>query len=113
MWLDFIIEGLKNFAGEIIAVVLLIVALRYFRGLRRLFIKAKGLRGDEYFWGLCESCDAVKIEEAIMTIMSGVHINIHDSKGITPLMMVVLKGNAEVTELLLKHCADVNAKDLS
>ncbi len=47
MWLDFMFEGIKNFAGEIIGVLLLIFAVKYFPSLRSLFMKAKSLKEND------------------------------------------------------------------
>ncbi len=44
---EFLFEGLKKFAGEIVGVVLLVVALRYIPGLRALFTRAKTLKEDD------------------------------------------------------------------
>ena len=39
MWFEFLLEGLKKFAGEIIGVVLIVLALKYVPGVRSLFSK--------------------------------------------------------------------------
>ena len=41
MWFEFLLEGLKKFAGEIIGTLLLIFVLWAFPGLRSLFMKYK------------------------------------------------------------------------
>lgn len=47
MWFEFLLEGLKNFAGEFIGIVLFTAALWAFPGLRNLFTKYKSLKKDD------------------------------------------------------------------
>ncbi|MBQ7733850.1 MAG: ankyrin repeat domain-containing protein [Synergistaceae bacterium] len=47
MFYDVVLEGLKKFAGEIIGVILLIVAWRIFPGLRKLFGQYNSLKDSE------------------------------------------------------------------
>ena len=47
MWYKFLFEGLKNFAGEIIGVILFTLVLWVFPGLRSLFTKYKNLKKDD------------------------------------------------------------------
>ena len=47
MWLEFLIEGLKNFAGEIIGVLLFTFVLSMFPGVRKLFTKYRELKKDD------------------------------------------------------------------
>ncbi|MBQ9575239.1 MAG: ankyrin repeat domain-containing protein [Synergistaceae bacterium] len=66
---------------------------------------------DNDFVKLCESGDITKIEEAIV---NGANVNAKEDKdedGCTALMIAVCGGHADVVELLLKHGADVNARD--
>ena len=134
MFYDVILEGLKKFAGEIIGVILLIVAWRIFPGLRKLFGQYESLKNnsdnkysepaikksddskppipimsDKDFVNLCKSGNVSEIEE---TIKNGANVNAKDH-GTTPLMGV-LQCNvelADLAELLIKKGADVNAKD--
>ncbi len=132
MFYDVVLEGLKKFAGEIIGVILLIVAWRIFPGLRKLFGQYNSLKNDsdnehtepaikksddskppimsdKDFVNLCKSGNVSEIEEAIK---NGANVNAKDH-GTTPLMGV-LQCNvelAELAELLIKKGADVNAKD--
>ena len=65
---------------------------------------------DDDFLELCKSGDAAKIEEAIH---NGANVNAipsEDNDGEPALIWVVRKGYAEITEILLKNGADVNAK---
>ena len=47
--LEFIAEGFKKFAGEIIGVLLLVIALKSFPCLRSLFTAAKNLKEDDTY----------------------------------------------------------------
>ena len=47
MWYEFLLEGLKKFAGEIIGLALIAFALWAFPGLRSLFTKVKKLKKDD------------------------------------------------------------------
>ena len=47
MWYEFLLEGVKKFAGEIIGIILFTVVLSFFPGLRDLFRKYKKLKKDD------------------------------------------------------------------
>ena len=128
MFYEFVLEGLKKFAGEIIGLVLLIVALKKFKWIRSLFGEYRNLKedsgnkmqknpeeskrpimSDKDFVNLCKSGNVAEIEEAIN---NGANVNAK-YYNITPLMGV-LQCDVELTdlaELLIKKGADVNAKD--
>ena len=123
MWFDFIVEGLKKFAGEIIGAVLIIVALRFFPKLKSLFTKAEDLIyyedrdaefqsqtviSDRYFLKLCEAGEVWEVEDAII---KGAHINAKDGRDCTTLMYAVERGHTEIVKILLKHGVVVNAKN--
>ena len=46
MFLEVILEGVKKFAGEIIGVLLLVIALKKFNWIRSLFGEYKNLQED-------------------------------------------------------------------
>ena len=115
MWYEFLLEGLKKFSGEIIGLILLAVFWRMFPGLRNWFktlkkddaadadvrqaleqekaIKHAAAMSDKYFLKLCAFGDALEID------------------GFTALMYVAYYGRMEIAELLIKHGANVKAKN--
>ncbi len=64
---------------------------------------------DYDFLKLCKSGDAVKVQEAIT---NGADVNARNNyDGLTALMWAARHGHADVVEVLMKHGADVNAKN--
>ncbi len=50
-------------------------------------------------------------EAAEQAIANGISPNLTDEQGRTPLMIAVYKNRSMLTEILIQHGADVNAKD--
>ena len=58
-----------------------------------------------------EAVSKGNIEAVKQHIAAGTDLNVKGDRGITPLLVAVMNGHKEITELLIAEGADVNAQD--
>ena len=58
-----------------------------------------------------EAARTGNIEAVKQHIAAGTDLNVKGDRGITPLLVAVMNGHKEITELLIAEGADVNAQD--
>ena len=111
MWYEFLLEGLKKFAGEIIGIVLITVVLSMFPGLRNLFTRYKKLKK--------EDADDADVRQALERIQRQFEDTLQQSetKQQSPAMSdekflkLCKSGNASRVEKAIINGANANAKN--